>query len=61
MVVIDYMRLFSVIFAHSCNFFLRDFVSEYAVTGKDAVGFLLDGGNPLGLVLTTKLGVGQWY
>ncbi|KAF2536565.1 hypothetical protein F2Q68_00022465 [Brassica cretica] len=25
----------------------------------DDVGFLLDGGNPLGLVLTTKLGVGQ--
>ncbi|KAF3528199.1 hypothetical protein DY000_02043042 [Brassica cretica] len=26
---------------------------------KDNVGFLLDRGNPLGLVLTTKLGVGQ--
>ncbi|KAG2294961.1 hypothetical protein Bca52824_041630 [Brassica carinata] len=39
----------------------RDFVSEYAVTGKDAVGFFLDGVNPLGLVLTTKFGVGQWY
>ncbi|CAN6810050.1 unnamed protein product [Brassica oleracea] len=28
-VVIDYMRLFSVIFAHSCNFFLQDFVSDW--------------------------------